>query len=167
MKPLARLYLSRQRLYEKRCDHTFSYTEDNSAVNNCEVGPWQEWSTCSLSCGKGIKYRQRVYKNPSRKNNCTEILTQRATCYGVQRHCRHSPNQQRRDDPECELSSWGDWSSCSVACGKGVKTRNKKYRNRNAFKKCAAGVENPPRLQETIECRGERGECGADEVNII
>ena len=40
MKPLARLYLSRQRLYEKNCDAL--HLQDTQ--NDCAVGKWTDWS---------------------------------------------------------------------------------------------------------------------------
>jgi spondin-1 len=44
MKPLARLSLSRQRLYEKNCDNLAS---SQDTQNDCAVGKWTEWYVSS------------------------------------------------------------------------------------------------------------------------
>lgn len=167
VKPLARLYLSRQRLYEKTCDVPLIYSEENPGVDHCEVGKWSEWSQCSVTCGKGVKYRQRAYKNPYGKKLCARELTQRASCRGSQRECPNVARHQTRDDPECELSDWGEWSTCSMTCGIGVKTRSRRYRNRSATKKCAAGLENPPLLEQTLECGSVQKTCEREEVIFL
>lgn len=82
MKPLARLFIKRQRLYAKNCDSSVpedenddfgGYQRENdndeeekqvSHVDNtdyCEVGKWGEWEQCSNSCGKGTSIRR--YQN--------------------------------------------------------------------------------------------------------
>lgn len=170
IKPLAKLYLSRQRLYEKTCDHSMDYNEDvtnSESSANCELDKWSDWSVCSVTCGRGVKYRQRGYKYPDSKKNakCRDYLTQRSVCYGPQRHCHHQ-DHKRRDDPECEQSDWGEWSTCSATCGRGVKTRSRTYKNRAASKRCAAGIENPPILEQTIECEGEHGTCEGEEMKF-
>lgn len=38
--------------------------------------------------------------------------------------------------PECELSDWGQWSSCSASCGKGFEIRKRHYLSRGVKKKC-------------------------------
>ncbi|KAJ8946061.1 hypothetical protein NQ318_009186, partial [Aromia moschata] len=65
------------------------------------------------------------------------------------------PAQKEVEDPLCELGPWSEWSSCSVTCGKGVQTRDRKYKNRLAAKSCAAGKVNPPIMQQNLECWAE------------
>nr|CAH7757588.1 unnamed protein product [Callosobruchus chinensis] len=152
MKPLARLILSRQRLYEKSCDSSGSDDSENSAAN-CDTTEWSEWSPCSATCGKGMKYKQRRYKNEESKYICHRKLTERASCEAVERYC--PPPVRIMEDPMCELGPWSEWSSCSVTCGKGVQTRDRKYKNRLAAKTCSAFKTNPPILQQNLECWGE------------
>ncbi|KAL1505585.1 hypothetical protein ABEB36_005116 [Hypothenemus hampei] len=152
MKPLARLKLSRQRLYEKSCD--FQPNEDADDKNlNCETTDWSDWSSCSVTCGRGVKYKQRKYKLDESKYVCHKKLTERATCEATQKYCSQTRRrEEEEEDPMCELGPWSPWSSCSVTCGKGTKTRDRKFKNRYAAKKCAHGRTRPFILQQNLEC---------------
>ncbi|CAI4233289.1 unnamed protein product [Auanema sp. JU1783] len=75
---------------------------------------WNEWTSCSASCGGGTRRRTRV-------------------CMGVK--CPLQPLQVDRQScntDSCDLlgnhwSPWTDWSDCSVSCGvSGLQTRRRR-----------------------------------------
>lgn len=164
MKPMARLYLNRQRVYEKDCEDQSGAETDRDA---CRTTPWSEWSACDQNCGQGKRYAQRKFKNPNAAANadCKDLLYTRETCFGpclddsVVTYEEH--NEDAPDDPDCELSQWSEWSPCSASCGAGQQTRTRSYKNRKATKKCKKGIPNPPQLQQTQTCQNDEG-CGGD-----
>ncbi|KFB49774.1 f-spondin [Anopheles sinensis] len=161
MKPLARIYLSRQRLYEKNCEA--ENEEENETKQACETEPWAEWTECSSRCGKGKQTRRRVYKHPmkAKQAECKKKLFDRRPCVGTDRDCDVNSQEVEeafQGDPECEVTEWGPWSECSSPCGKGNKTRSRKYKKKGARKKCER-LPNPPRLQQTVSCDAD---CAGD-----
>ncbi|KYQ47437.1 Spondin-1 [Trachymyrmex zeteki] len=161
MKPLAKLYLKRQRLYEKTCgnfDDTLTDTDNNKCflyVKACEVSSWDEWGECSVSCGKGIKLRQRRFRNEAAAfaNKCSTSLTDRRACYNSQNpYCVNNGRYDGLLDSEmCKLTQWNSWSPCSSSCSDGIKTRFRNFREKKYRKQCRA-VPNAPQLQQSINC---------------
>ncbi|GAB0098587.1 F-spondin [Sergentomyia squamirostris] len=174
MKAMARLYISRQRLYDKNCEAAVSgeeYPGGGGGSRACDTSPWSSWSSCSVSCGKGKRFRQRNFLNPiaASQIGCNKKLQQTGTCYGSERHCRfggggdfqpESPETNNEVFPECALTDWSEWSECSQGCGKGVKTRTRTYVLRASMKKCQRASPNPPQLEQTVECLGRN--CSGD-----
>lgn len=170
MKPLAHVYLTRQRLYEKSCsdDIPGGATDDDSGLDertasgDCEVTEWGPWSACSVTCGKGVKYKQRSYVDNMRAQirSCNIKLTAKYPCQGAQETCSSQASDELTNsplDPICTVTKWSSWSSCSVTCGRGVRIRTRKYERREAYKRCSPHPD-APRLEQNDLCYGIGGE---------
>ena len=58
----------------------------------CLLSLWSEWSDCSVTCGKGMRTRQRMLKSLAELGDCNEELEQVEKCML----------------PECR-KSWSSW----------------------------------------------------------
>nr|XP_033784858.1 A disintegrin and metalloproteinase with thrombospondin motifs 19 isoform X2 [Geotrypetes seraphini] len=85
-----------------------------SSAQRCEgqdcMTVWEAgvWSECSLTCGKGVRHRTVKCTNPRKK--C--ILS-----------TRPKEIEDCEDYSKCYIWRMGDWSKCSVTCGKGMQSR--------------------------------------------
>jgi spondin-1 len=156
MKPLARLYLSRQRLYEKNCDAIIA----QDTQNDCAVGKWTDWSKCDNPCGKGRRSRQRYYLKIqlAYQKGCKKKLTDHEECHGTRENCDDEPidqdfNLRPNFDPECALTEWSAYGECSNECGKGQRSRTRRFRIRKNHKKCLKN--NPVELEQFLTCEGK------------
>lgn len=154
MKAMARIYFTRQRLYDKNCE------EESSDDQRCATGPWTAYEQCSESCGKGYRYLHREYLDKiSATHICTKELTRRVECEGTQCHDPGRNDEVNEVDPECSLTPWSQWSKCSKHCGRGTKMQSRRFKNPGSAKKCQAAFPNEL-LQQSIPCNGQ--ECGGD-----
>jgi hypothetical protein len=76
------------------------------------VKAWSEYQACSVTCGTGVKTRyETIVSFPQNGGeSCGNLDTQQRPC------------QQRNCPVDC-VTSFSDWSVCSVSCGTGVQTR--------------------------------------------
>ncbi|KAF7993287.1 hypothetical protein HCN44_006347 [Aphidius gifuensis] len=161
MKPMAKLHLNRQRLYEKSCGDTTTSSQDSEA---CRTTRWGEWGPCGVTCGRGTRLRQRNYKDKEAAalHNCNVPLTDRGDCYANNPNCNGQTEEGTiLSTPECELSEWSTWSSCTTTCGEGSTTRSRNFIHKKHRKKCKA-IANGPQLQETFDC--DNGPCENSET---
>ncbi|OXU21106.1 hypothetical protein TSAR_012227 [Trichomalopsis sarcophagae] len=176
MNPLARLYLKRQRIYEKNCERSPSFEDSeglgavvDQPITRSKVTNWGPWESCSVTCGRGVKLRQRKYKNEkaAAKHNCDSLLTDRVICYAADNFvwsriipCIESERRSSAsdcsppdevDEKKCPLSQWSEWTICSKSCGPESRTRERNFRPKRKRKECRMQY---PRieLQQTIDC---------------
>lgn len=160
MKPIARLYLSRQRLYEKNCD---AVQANQDQQDFCATGKWSDWSECSNPCGPGEKSRQRYYLNLqlAHQKGCRKNLTQHSSCTGRSDNCEdetieEEPNTQViTNDRECKLTEWTDDGECDKPCGKGKKLQTRKFKSQKNHHICQKRYPDILLTQE-MPCEGEK-----------
>ncbi|CAG5081026.1 Similar to SPON1: Spondin-1 (Gallus gallus), partial [Cotesia congregata] len=149
MLPLARLYINREKIIERGCDEKLKEqiaefevaenTEDTSRPE-CATTEYSAWSSCSVTCGKGLRMRTRSYLIPEKAQmfNCFRMKTRKFLNKMGRKKCPLVPVVDKEKcmgppcpsgseliDPTCPVTDWSDWSPCSASCGKGVKIRTR------------------------------------------
>jgi len=82
---------------------------------DCNWGDWDEWSTCSATCGPGLKRRLR--------NRTSYAMFGGHVCYGSQ---DDEAACTTGDCPvDCVPGDWSVWSECPVSCGSGQQHRSR------------------------------------------
>ncbi|XP_045480553.1 spondin-1-like isoform X2 [Harmonia axyridis] len=158
MKPFAKLSLTRLKTYKKECTSDQATTVDPSETTTeegCSTTEWSDWSPCSVTCGKGMKYQERQFVNPEDEEECKDIKDLRKV-----EHCNLGKCFLPTNDTRCELTEWGEWSSCSATCGNGTRTHDKKFKNPEFAELCE--LNDPSHLQENEECNTKTDTCEED-----
>lgn len=178
MKPLARLTISRQRVYEKSCSDIglldtdeLHHSDEDADRPECAVSQWSEFTPCSVTCGKGLRMRSRTYMMPMKAEmmQCRRQLEEKEMCAASIPFCAGGNVDsffgtehyqfESFDESVCQMSSWSPWGTCSVTCGKGFITRTRTYMDRMGRKKCTE------ELMQKEMCTGATMEClGSDDV---
>uniref|UniRef100_A0A8C7Z2Y3 PLAC domain-containing protein n=1 Tax=Oryzias sinensis TaxID=183150 RepID=A0A8C7Z2Y3_9TELE len=106
---------------ERKCDSAAKPVPEEEPCNTHSCPPFWEvsaWSECSVSCGPGMQQRQL---------QCRQSFGNRSTMVHPQRCANLTPPPSTQ---ACHLqlcSHWevdSDWSTCSVDCGVGKRTRS-------------------------------------------
>lgn len=139
-KPFARLTVTRQRIYEKSCNgEPNGNVSGDSLPNNpnrshiptnkqypdptmppiaadCRFTEWSDWSSCSSTCGRGIRTRTRAFIDENAQQaGCSRVdLIEKKICLS-----------ECIGNATCVTEDWTDWSRCSVNCGQGYRRRTR------------------------------------------
>ncbi|CAH2326075.1 spondin-1 [Pelobates cultripes] len=85
-------------------------------ASTCMMSEWITWSPCSLSCGMGMRSRERYVKQfPEDGSMCKVPMEETEKCV-VNEECEPS---------SCIVTEWGEWEECSSTCGVGMKKRHR------------------------------------------
>ncbi|XP_042610449.1 spondin-1-like [Cyprinus carpio] len=104
------------------CPHTQDFEPcmgpgcSDEDASTCMMSEWITWSPCSMSCGAGVRSRERYVKQfPDDGFACTHPTEETEPCT-VNEDC--SPSS-------CLVTEWGEWDACSATCGLGMKRRER------------------------------------------
>jgi len=136
----------------KPCTGVTSETQPcNSEICNepvdCIVGPWDEWTDCSASCGGGERFRERTIQQPATHGG--------KPCEGKLREVSGCSQEECGGVADCKWSQWSVFSACSTSCGGGFKTRSRgiEISPRNGGKLCSAMPKSEAVACNTQECK--------------
>ncbi|OEH79138.1 thrombospondin type 1 domain-containing protein [Cyclospora cayetanensis] len=113
-----RRILSEARFGGAACEETEQTADcaiEKACVNDCILGSWAEWSSCSATCGGGYRQRIReVVEIPTNGGAACDSLEEYETC--AEFSCFGS---------DCKVSEWSEWGECSKECGGGIHARER------------------------------------------
>lgn len=99
--------------------------------DDSKIAEYGSWSECTAQCGGGQQFRMPI--------------CDKADCIGKSKMARACNTQPCQSEWGC----WSDWSSCSVSCGVGLRTKKRKCLQLD--NDIGSGCEGPSEETETCE----------------
>lgn len=87
-------------------------------AQECKVGEWSRWASCTTDCGGGVQRRTRDLLKRSRFGAAPCSTDQNRVC---------NTSSCSRD---CTLHAWSKWSACTRACGGGMQHKKRRVKKR-------------------------------------
>uniref|UniRef100_H2Z0J4 Spondin-1 n=1 Tax=Ciona savignyi TaxID=51511 RepID=H2Z0J4_CIOSA len=128
IEPVAKIVVTRTGLSDGQCGESeavleqYDAAETSQSTSNkvalCLYSEWGGWSHCGVTCGWGIKTRNREMTMQKSSVACTATM-QKEICKGM----------GDWEIPGCNYGEWSDWSVCPVTCGEGQTFRKRMLRS--------------------------------------
>uniref|UniRef100_T1J287 Peptidase M12B domain-containing protein n=1 Tax=Strigamia maritima TaxID=126957 RepID=T1J287_STRMM len=137
-----------------KCEKSTKPVEGTSSCNNHACpSRWMadEWSPCSRKCGKG-KQKRKV-KCAAKVNATHDVKVRGKLCALLPRPAKRQICNTNECPPSWRATSW---STCSVSCGGGVKTRNITCRQRKTVLLPDRMCKQQEKPIETRQCNVKR-----------
>ncbi|CAK0799380.1 unnamed protein product, partial [Prorocentrum cordatum] len=107
----------------------------NCTVVDCKLGDWEQWGTCTTTCGGGLMERKRGVASLPRHGGreCEAGSMSEAAACGTQ-PCRTCIDGA--------WGQWGNWSACTGSCSPAYRVRRREVeKHPNECGKHATGLE--------------------------
>ncbi|CAF5082737.1 unnamed protein product, partial [Rotaria sp. Silwood1] len=134
------------------------YAYEEALVPECRMTEWSPWSSCSVSCGHGIKTRRRAYLMPDKafRSHCNQRTYDMVSCHLTScLSTMANDNSKSSNNAMCMVSEWSSWSHCSVTCGTGMRTRSRTMLKGRDKPQCQSEYQ----LMEKETCHGMKPSC--------
>lgn len=127
----------------KKCEH-----EGKTKTEKCQkfeeprdcVEKWGKWSVCDKKCNGKMTRRKLVVTKPS---NCPK--SKACTAETEKKDCNKCDEDEEECTPKPCVTEPGEWSKCTVECGKGTKFMTPKIvKPAECGGKCSITVERKP-----------------------
>ncbi|CAD7936456.1 unnamed protein product [Amoebophrya sp. A120] len=95
---------------------------------DCVASEWGDWSECTATCNGGQQFRQKMIE--------AEVLNGGRPCQTdlkETRGCNQDVVCYDQMPEDCLMTEWSYWSTCSVTCGEGQKSRERTIQRHPAW----------------------------------
>jgi len=117
---------------------------DGPCPVHCEVGDWELWTPCTVTCGTGTETHAReIVVDVAHNGDVCPLLTEVRTC--SPEHCAVN----------CDVGDWSSWGGCDTTCNAGTS-----HRDRQIVTDAAHGGTACPLTDDYTSC--DEGPCPID-----